>query len=223
LKLFNTFHGLEVNRPLDQSVKMIGPIIRTSTQVQPLDKKIVKFLKLRKRIVYVSFGTIFYPPNSEFKKLLKGLLNLVEKGEIDGVIIANKYLLNNLSLLNIHSDLIEDTIDLLNHPAFLLVEYLNQKEILSQQQIKLFVSHGGLMSLFESIHYSKPMLLLPLSVDQPRNARKAVEMGIGIYMDPFNSELNEYSSNIMAIINDKDNTFNLSLKRANLLSKQNEN
>ena len=48
--------------------------------------------------------------------------------------------------------------------------WVPQKEVLAHPSTVLFLSHGGLGSVYESIFHTVPLLLLPLFGDQPRNS-----------------------------------------------------
>jgi zeaxanthin glucosyltransferase len=44
----------------------------------------------------------------------------------------------------------------------------------------VFITHGGINSIKESIQAAVPMLVIPLDVDQPGNAAKVVHKGLGL-------------------------------------------
>ena len=56
--------------------------------------------------------------------------------------------------------------------------WLPQQDILGNSHCRLFVSHGGLASLFESICHGVPLLLMPLALDQHFNTINAVSLGL---------------------------------------------
>ncbi|KAK8404012.1 hypothetical protein O3P69_000227 [Scylla paramamosain] len=57
--------------------------------------------------------------------------------------------------------------------------WLPQQDILAHHNVKVFISHGGLLSLQESIFHEKPLLVLPVFGDQPRNGMVVKNSDIG--------------------------------------------
>ncbi|MPC91787.1 UDP-glucuronosyltransferase [Portunus trituberculatus] len=57
--------------------------------------------------------------------------------------------------------------------------WLPQQDILAHPNVKVFISHGGLLSLQESIFHATPLLVLPIFSDQPRNAMFVENSDIG--------------------------------------------
>lgn len=49
--------------------------------------------------------------------------------------------------------------------------------------MKLFITHGGLLSYQEAVHYKVPLVGLPFSADQYVNVNRMVELGIGKRLD----------------------------------------
>nr|XP_053635837.1 UDP-glycosyltransferase UGT5-like isoform X3 [Cherax quadricarinatus] len=52
----------------------------------------------------------------------------------------------------------------------MLTKWLPQQDILAHDNVKVFITHCGLLSLQESIYHATPLLALPIFADQPRNA-----------------------------------------------------
>uniref|UniRef100_A0A1I8N526 UDP-glucuronosyltransferase n=1 Tax=Musca domestica TaxID=7370 RepID=A0A1I8N526_MUSDO len=58
-----------------------------------------------------------------------------------------------------------------------------QADILAEKKVKLFISHGGLLSTFEAVHHAKPMLGIPIFFDQNLNVNNAQKRGFAIKLD----------------------------------------
>ena len=50
-------------------------------------------------------------------------------------------------------------------------QWLPQQDLLGHPAVKLFLSHGGIHSMYEARWHSKPMVLVPIATDQFDNAR----------------------------------------------------
>lgn len=64
--------------------------------------------------------------------------------------------------------------------------------------IKLFITHGGLMSTFETVYHAKPVIGIPILADQRFNMRLAEKYEYGIKLDY--KDLNE--ENFSRVINE---------------------
>ncbi|XP_061398120.1 UDP-glucosyltransferase 2-like [Musca vetustissima] len=58
-----------------------------------------------------------------------------------------------------------------------------QADILAEEKVKLFISHGGLLSTFEAVHHGKPMLGIPIFFDQNLNVNNAEKRGFALKLD----------------------------------------
>ncbi|XP_059350962.1 UDP-glycosyltransferase UGT5-like [Daphnia carinata] len=58
--------------------------------------------------------------------------------------------------------------------------WLPQRELLAHPRVRLIISHAGLLSKQEAIHYDVPAIFMPISSDQPINAQKAEDDGYAI-------------------------------------------
>ncbi|XP_056630363.1 uncharacterized protein LOC130440939 [Diorhabda sublineata] len=58
--------------------------------------------------------------------------------------------------------------------------WLPQMDILAHPNIRLFISHGGLLSMTEAIYHGVPILVIPVFGDQATNANNAVYGGFGL-------------------------------------------
>ncbi|CAH1102050.1 unnamed protein product [Psylliodes chrysocephalus] len=61
-----------------------------------------------------------------------------------------------------------------------LGKWFPQSDILAHPNVKLFITHGGLLSTFETIYHGVPVLTLPVFGDQKLNAARMETLGYGI-------------------------------------------
>ncbi|EDW38379.1 GL12044 [Drosophila persimilis] len=68
-------------------------------------------------------------------------------------------------------------------PNVFISKWFPQPDILAHPKVKLFITHGGLLSTIESIHHGKPVLGLPFFYDQFLNVERARQAGFGLSLD----------------------------------------
>ncbi|XP_077291582.1 UDP-glycosyltransferase UGT5-like isoform X2 [Arctopsyche grandis] len=62
----------------------------------------------------------------------------------------------------------------------MISKWLPQTDILAHPNVKIFITHGGLLSTIEAIHFGKPIIGIPVYGDQHLNTARAQSMGIGV-------------------------------------------
>ncbi|XP_065361599.1 UDP-glucosyltransferase 2-like [Calliphora vicina] len=68
-----------------------------------------------------------------------------------------------------------------NRPTNVFISnWFPQADILAHPRVKLFITHGGLLSLIESIYHSKPVLGIPVFYDQFVNVLRSQQYGFGL-------------------------------------------
>ncbi|KAI0232535.1 hypothetical protein L0F63_005054, partial [Massospora cicadina] len=210
LKLCNTFVGFESARPLDPSMKLIGPVM--SDDFLPLTTELQHFLNSKKRVLYIAFGSGVALSNKDVQLLLQAVAQLVTRGKADGVVWAlGKTPRSTFNASRVSVQVDGESIfpeEILNnaHPKIHLVNWAPQVAILSHEAVRLFLSHGGLESVFEAVHSGTPILAMPFFGDQYRNARKVVEMGFGGYSDRFTQTSQSIYKRMSSMLEDKDGT-----------------
>src|SRR5206468_3205603 len=68
-------------------------------------------------------------------------------------------------------------------------EFLPQPALLPQ--VDLVITHGGNNTVTESLHFGKPLVVLPLFWDQHDNAQRMQELGLGRRLDTYGHEPEE--------------------------------
>ncbi|KAF9418805.1 hypothetical protein HW555_004472 [Spodoptera exigua] len=94
-------------------------------------------------------------------------------------------------------------------------KWMPQKEILSHPNIKVFLSHGGLIGTLEAVFHGVPIIGIPIYGDQYKNLIKAEEAGTGTTL--LFHDINE--ENLERLLHEflKDDSY---LKRAKELSRR---
>ncbi|KDR22768.1 UDP-glucuronosyltransferase 2C1 [Zootermopsis nevadensis] len=64
-----------------------------------------------------------------------------------------------------------------------LGKWLPQSDILAHPNVRLFITHGGLLSMQEAIYRGVPLLGVPIFGDQGLNMGRAVSAGYGLKID----------------------------------------
>ncbi|CAJ0603746.1 unnamed protein product [Cylicocyclus nassatus] len=86
----------------------------------------------------------------------------------------------------------------------ILSKWAPQTDLLADDRLILFITHGGAGSLLESATYGKPLIFIPLFGDQVRNGRIAEKFGFGMMLDKFNLQnLNALRNAVEAVLTNK--------------------
>jgi glucuronosyltransferase len=69
-------------------------------------------------------------------------------------------------------------------PANVMVhEWLPLADVLAHPNVKVLITHGGLLTAYEAIDRQVPMIVFPLAYDQGANARMLVHKGVAVELD----------------------------------------
>ncbi|XP_076063748.1 UDP-glucosyltransferase 2-like [Oratosquilla oratoria] len=63
-------------------------------------------------------------------------------------------------------------------PNVMTRPYFPQQDLLGHPKLKIFISHGGLLSMQEAVYHGVPFVGIPLMSDQHTNMKHAIAMGI---------------------------------------------
>ena len=144
---------------LDDSFKFVGPPIapRSDGGDFPLDW-------LQGQVVYVSLGTLFNVRPDFFRACLAAFQDTPHRVVMS---IGRKIPLESLGPIP---------------PNCLVRPHVPQLEVLPRTS--LFITHGGMNSVNESLWYGVPMLVAPQVGDQYVIAHRVAQLGAGLYLDP---------------------------------------
>src|SRR5204863_382941 len=101
------------------------------------------------------------------------------------------------------------------NPNIHMASFAPQFSILNHTNTKLFLSHSGAGSIYESLCTGTPILALPITFDQPGNAEKLESAGVALRLDKLNINVNDILDKIERI--QKDEQIQSNLKRIKTL------
>jgi MGT family glycosyltransferase len=81
-------------------------------------------------------------------------------------------------------------------------EFLPQTKVIPQ--VDLVITHGGNNTTTESLHFGKPMILLPLFWDQYDNAQRVDELGLGIRLATYSFTDEEMTGALEKLLGDNE-------------------
>uniref|UniRef100_A0A1B0CI66 Putative udp-glucoronosyl and udp-glucosyl transferase n=1 Tax=Lutzomyia longipalpis TaxID=7200 RepID=A0A1B0CI66_LUTLO len=87
-------------------------------------------------------------------------------------------------------------------PNVLISKWLPQNDILAHPNLKLFITHGGILSIHETIWHGVPALGVPVLLDQFSNIEYCVGSGFAEEEDITKIERNSFKKLIIKMIND---------------------
>ena len=143
------------------------------------------------RIIYCSFGTFYQGPDRTLLTFIENLLDAV--GQLDKV-----------QLICSVNQLVIETVKAWHYQPDCVHFFNRVPQLQVLQQTDVFITHGGLGSIKESIYYGVPMMVYPLDAhyDQPGNALKVEHHGLGL-RGVFHSErVADLKSKLNRLIND---------------------
>ncbi|KAK7081936.1 UDP-glucuronosyltransferase 2A1 [Halocaridina rubra] len=106
-------------------------------------------------------------------------------------------------------------------PANVLTRsWMPQQDLLGHQNVKAFLTHGGLLSMQEAVYHNVPIVGLPLMSDQHLNVRQAVTLGLGRELTLEKLTSDAITKAIMAVI--EDDTYRLEVQKRSMLFRDQE-
>jgi UDP:flavonoid glycosyltransferase YjiC (YdhE family) len=185
LGIANSYIGFEQPRAISSHIHLVGPVI--STKYTPLDASLKEFLDTRERVLYVAFGSMIRIIPELTVDLLQHFQQLVNEKIVDGIIWSGLNHTNFDSLPKSYKvegvKYLTQDITSEKHAAIKMIKWSPQQAVLNHPSTKLFLSHGGLDSVYEALDAGVPLIILPFFGDQPRNAMLIKEHNAGDYIE----------------------------------------
>lgn len=110
-------------------------------------------------LIYISLGTIVNNAKSFYRKCIRAF----EREDVH-VIMSIGSVVNKDKLGKIPDN-------------FSICSFVPQLEVLENTDV--FITHGGMNSITESLYYGVPMIVIPFITDQPLNAKRIEELQLG--------------------------------------------
>ncbi|MEB9381904.1 glycosyltransferase [Bacillus cereus] len=143
----------------DESYKFVGPSIATRKEVGSFPTEDLK----NEKVIFISMGTVFNEQPALYEKCFEAFKDV----DATVVLVVGKKI--NISQFE-------------NIPKnFKLYNYVPQLEVL--QHADVFVTHGGMNSSSEALYYGVPLVVIPVTGDQPFVAKRLTEVGAGIKLN----------------------------------------
>ena len=132
------------------------------------------FLDKFDSVILIAFGTTFMPIEEDMLKLFDAV-KLADDSKI-GFVISLKEHLSSYTIIKEA-----------NLPNVFLSKWVPQKELLKQEKLKMFVTHGGANSIFESLYFGTPLMGFAQNGDQFGMIYRLKRMGVARFGNISNS------------------------------------
>lgn len=181
LKFVYTSHYFQPQaEKLDDSFIFTGPSI-----IPRQDAPTFSFEMLRERYpqtVYIAMGTILNKNLDFYQLCFEALGDL----PVNVVLSSGRY-----------TDM-EPLADQIPH-NFIVKPYIAQLDML--QHTDVFITHAGMNSTSEALYYNIPMVMIPLTSDQPLVANRVEELGAGITLNKHNLSATDLREALAEVLN----------------------
>lgn len=168
----------------DEQYKFLGASVYDRKQAA------FDFVKKDKPLIYISLGTVIKGATSFFQNCIEAF-----RDEPVDVIISTgqQFRLQKLKDIpeNIH-----------------IYKSVPQIEVLKQADV--FVTHGGMNSVSEALVHGVPMVVIPFISDQPANAKRIEQLGLGKKLEYRQVNRDALKNIVLSVLSDKNVMDNIS-------------
>ncbi|GAB0099857.1 UDP-glucuronosyltransferase [Sergentomyia squamirostris] len=182
--LLNKHAGMDVIEPAFSNIIPVGGMQIQRTKTLPKD--------LQDILDQAKNGVILFSLGTNVKSSMLGDARITE-------ILETFRALPELTFLwKFESETLPVTV-----PSNVIIRsFVPQNDILAHPNVKLFITHGGLLSTQESVWHGVPMLGLPVFADQFQNVKLSIEGGVAEEGDLINIERKSFKTLIQKLLNE---------------------
>ncbi|XP_047320653.1 UDP-glucosyltransferase 29-like [Impatiens glandulifera] len=172
IKTFRQVEGKYVDYLSSLIKKKVIPVPLVE-DVKGNELPIMEWLNKKKQgsSVFVAFGTEYYLTKNEIGELAHGL----DLSGLNFIWVLKFPYGDDRKLEDV---LPEGFLERIKEKAMVILDWAPQMEILKHESVGGFVCHCGWSSIMEAMKVGVPIIGIPMHLDQPVNARLAVEAGI---------------------------------------------
>ncbi|KAG2213470.1 hypothetical protein INT47_009144 [Mucor saturninus] len=212
VKLVNSAFGFEQGRPLGPLMELVGPILPKT--YQELTPELKSYLDAHRRVAYVAFGQHAIGKESDGRLVLTGLLEAIERNDLDGVIWATRGIDRMFpSHITTESNTTYDVKTFYEGTEkVMFINWAPQMAILHHPATSMFITHGGAGSLYESFYSGVRVIVYPFFMDQPGAAKTMEKNGVGLMLERHVSQT-EANKIIQKVALDEGGKFQLNTER----------
>jgi UDP:flavonoid glycosyltransferase YjiC (YdhE family) len=182
--LYPRDHVLDYARPAMPHVISVGGLtVRRSSGQVPTDLE--DFIKHAPNgVILVSFGSV---ASSFPVAIIEKMMNAFRQLDGDGFRFIFR---------------LKDSRNVTVPDNVLIRKWIPQNDLLGHESTKLFITHCGNNGQYEAVYHGVPMIGFPLFSEQPYNARRMEQKGLGIEMDILSFSSEELVDNVRRIVSD---------------------
>nr|XP_043630443.1 UDP-glucosyltransferase 29-like [Erigeron canadensis] len=161
----------------NKKIVPVGPLVADPTDVDMKQNAVIQWLdsKAIGLTVFVSFGSEYFLSSVDMKEIAYGL----EMSNVNFIWVL-RFPKGEDSKTKASEALPLGFAERVENRGLIVDGWAPQAKILGHKNIGGFVSHCGWSSVLEAMKFGVPIIAMPMQLDQPINARLAVEVGVGV-------------------------------------------